>query len=363
MNVPHDWSIEGPFDEKNPTGGAGRFFRPESAGIANISRFRRIFAQRRVFIDFDGVMANSDVWINGVHLGKRPYGYVSFRYELTGHLQFGAKADNVIAVRADNSAEPASRWYAGAGIYRHVRLLATDPVHIDHWATFVSTPKVSAESATVKVQSAVVNQSEAARTVAVQFMIVDPQGKAIGSRQDESRRRSSRERPPPSTQTLEVNSPELWSLGHPALYRIVTSVIEGEHALDLDSTRFGIRDAHFEAATGFWLNGKNFKIKGACLHHEAGGLGTAVPDRAWERRIAALKELGVNAIRTAHNPPSPDFLDICDRMGVLVMDEMFDCLGRRQESLRLPSLLPRMVEDRHARHGEARPQSSQRHPL
>ena len=166
LTVPHDWSIEGPFDSKNPTGGAGAFL-PSGVGW-----YRKHFtlssadARRCVFLEFDGVMANSDVWINGFHLGKRPYGYVSFRYELTGHLHFGAGSSNVVAVRADTSAQPASRWYSGAGIYRHVRLVVTDRVHLDQWATFVSTPKVGAGEATVRVETTVVNQSDAPRTVA-----------------------------------------------------------------------------------------------------------------------------------------------------------------------------------------------------
>ncbi len=324
VNVPHDWSIEGPFEESNPTGGAGAFLP------AGIGWYRKHFtapadfATRRVFVEFDGVMANSDVWINGLHLGKRPYGYVSFRYELTGHLNFGPKSDNVLAVRADNSAEPASRWYSGAGIYRPVRLLVMDPVHIDQWATFVSTPKVAAELASVHVESAVVNQSAGVRTVALQFMIVDPRGGGIGGAKTraitiEPGKRAAFEH------TLDVKSPKLWGVGNPALYKMITTVVEGDKTLDIDSTTFGIRDAYFDAATGFKLNGQNLKLKGVCLHHEAGGLGAAVPDGAWVRRLLALRELGVNSIRTAHNPPSPDFLDICDRMGVLVMEEMFDC--------------------------------------
>jgi len=179
LNVPHDWSIEGPFDEKNPTGGAGGFLP------AGIGWYRKHFtlsadyAKRRVFVEFDGVMANSEVWINGFRLGKRPYGYVSFRYELTGHVTFGAQNANVLAVRADNSGQPASRWYAGAGIYRHVRLLVTDPVHLDKWATFVSTPQVAAGEATVRVQTSVVNQSDAARTVTLEVAILGPDGKTV----------------------------------------------------------------------------------------------------------------------------------------------------------------------------------------
>src|SRR5438132_13342110 len=179
LDVPHDWSIEGPFDEKNPTGGAGGFLP------AGIGWYRKRFtlpadyARRRVFIDFDGVMANSDVWINGFHLGKRPYGYVSFRYELTEHLNFGDKKANVIAVRAGNSGQPASRWYTGAGIYRHVRLVVTNPVHIDHWGTFVSTPKVTNDSANVRVQSTIVNQSNLPRSISLQFSVLGPDGRTV----------------------------------------------------------------------------------------------------------------------------------------------------------------------------------------
>jgi beta-galactosidase len=179
LNVPHDWSIEGPFDQKNPAGGAGGFLP------AGIGWYRKHFtlpadyAKRRVFVEFDGVMANSEVWINGFRLGKRPYGYVSFRYELTGHVTFGARNPNVLAVRADNSGQPASRWYAGAGIYRHVRLLVTDPVHLGQWATFVTTPQVAAGAATVRVQTTVVNQSDAARTVTVEVAILGPDGKTV----------------------------------------------------------------------------------------------------------------------------------------------------------------------------------------
>src|SRR5216683_1410779 len=178
VNVPHDWSIEGPFDKNSPTGAAGGFLP------AGIGWYRKQFTlragdqRRRVFVDFDGVMANSDVWINGFHLGKRPYGYVSFQYELTGHLKFGNE-QNVLAVRADNSAQPASRWYAGAGIYRHVRLIVMNPIHIQHWGTFVTTPPVAADKAAVHVRSEVVNQSNAARSVSLKIIVLDSQGRSV----------------------------------------------------------------------------------------------------------------------------------------------------------------------------------------
>lgn len=322
LDVPHDWSIEGPFDQTNPTGGAGGFLP------AGVGWYRKQFilseadVRRRVFIDFDGVMANSDVWINGYHLGRRPFGYVSFRYELTDHLNFG-KIPNVIAVRVDNSGQPASRWYAGAGIYRHVRMTFTHPVHIDQWGTFVTTPEFSADKATVSVQCTVINQSETAREVLLQITVLGPDGRRLQSVTTKplSVARSSST---VFTQNLVVRNPQRWDLDHPAIHQVAVKVIGAGATLDEETVPFGIREFHFDAATGFWLNGRNSKIKGVCLHHDGGAFGAAVPLRVWERRLEILKRLGVNAIRTAHNPPAPEFLDLCDRMGFLVMDEMFD---------------------------------------
>lgn len=323
LNVPHDWSIEGPFDEKNSTGGAGAFV------FAGVGWYRKHFtvpadfARRRVFVEFDGVMANSDAWINGFHLGNRPNGYVSFRYEMTGHLNFGG-TDNVLAVRADSSRQPASRWGAGAGIYRHVRLVVTAPVHIEHWGTFITTSQVGNDRATVHVHSTVANQSDAPREVVLQITVLGPDGGSI------STAATKPQTIPAGTsvnyhQDILVKDPQRWDLGYPVLYRALTKVTVGKTIIDDDLTPFGIREFHFDAATGFWLNGRNFKLKRVCLHHDASAFGAAVPLRAWERRLESLKQIGVNAIRTAHNPPAPEFLDLCDRMGVLVMDEMFDC--------------------------------------
>jgi beta-galactosidase len=324
LEVPHDWSIEGPFDEKNPTGGAGAFLPGGVGWYRKHFDLSSAYARRRVFIEFDGVMANSDAWINGFHLGKRPYGYVSFRYELTGHLNFG-KGSNVMAVRADNSGQPASRWYSGAGVYRHVRMIVTDPVHIDHWSTFVTTPLVSGAKATVLVQSKVVNQSEAAREVALEITLLGPNGRVVQLVTTKPQTVAAMG----STDFQEnilLTKPQRWDLDHPVMYKALVKVLApGRRTLDEESTPFGIREFSFVADTGFWLNGRNFKIKGVCLHHDGSAFGAAVPLRVWERRLKTLKELGVNAIRTAHNPPAPEFLDLCDRMGFLVMDEMFDC--------------------------------------
>ena len=322
VNVPHDWSIEGPFDQGAPAGGAGAYL-PTGVGW-----YRRHFTlpdygpQAREYIEFDGVMANSDVWINGYHLGQRPYGYVSFRYELTGHLEMGGKP-NVLAVRADNSKQPASRFYAGAGIYRHVRLVVMAPVHLDQWGVFVTTPSVNATAATVSVASTLVNQAAFSAPVVVRTTLMAPDGRVVAH--TETTQTISPGDSPTVRQQLTVPTPELWDLDTPRLYRAWVQVLAGGSPIDDQIVSFGIREFHFDPDTGFWLNGKNFKVKGVCLHAEGGAVGAAVPLAVWERRLTGLKEIGVNAIRTAHNPPAPEFLDLCDRMGFLVMDEMFDC--------------------------------------
>ena len=323
LDVPHDWSIEGSFAETNSTRGSGGFL-PSGVGW-----YRKHFSlpnelsQDFVFIEFDGIMSNSDVWLNGFHLGKRPYGYVSFQYELTGHLQFGPGKTNILAVRADNSRQPASRWYAGAGIYRHVRLTATAPVHFEHWGIFVTTPKITAGQAWIDIAATVTNESDVVQQISAQFTMLDPHGRKVNGIALPPESLAARQATVLHTNAVLPN-PQLWDLEQPALYRLNSEVYAGS-LVDEDSTSFGIRDARFEPATGFWLNGKNLKLKGVCLHHDAGALGSAVPLRAWERRLELLKQIGCNAIRTAHNPPAPEFLDLCDRLGFLIMDEMFDC--------------------------------------
>lgn len=325
LDVPHDWSIEGPFDQKNATGGAGAFL---PGGVGWYRKYLSIEdgnPANRIFIEFDGVMANSDVWINGFHLGKRPYGYASFCYELTGHVSAGKGTNNLLAVRVDNSAQPASRWYTGAGIYRHVRLIITDSVHVDHWGTFVTTPRISANQATVHVRSTIVNQSAAAREISLRIELRDAANRLAQTANTKAVTIAAGTSAN-IDQDLVVAKPVLWDLEHPILYQAVVKVIGAKmKVVDTDLVNFGIREAHFDADSGFWLNGRNFKIKGVCLHHDAGAFGAAVPLGAWERRLKILKSLGVNAIRTAHNAPAPEFLELCDRLGFLVMDEVFDC--------------------------------------
>jgi beta-galactosidase len=321
LEVPHDWSIEGPFDAHAPAGGAGAFL-PDGVGWYRKHFTLPTASGKHVFVTFDGVMANSDVWINGFHLGHRPYGYVTFRYELTGHLNSG---ENVLAVRVDDADEPASRWYSGAGIYRHVHLLITDPVHFGENGTFVTTPHLTpgAAHATVHIQNTVVNQSESPREMSVHVAITDPSDQTVAVADSPVQTVA-----PGATISVDQELtvvPQWWDLEHPVLYHTQCEVRSGDKTLDNSSTPFGIRDAAFSATTGFSLNGQTLKLKGVCLHGDFGGLGVAVPLAAWEHRLSALKALGVNAIRTSHNPPAPEFLDLCDRMGFLVMDELFDC--------------------------------------
>ncbi len=323
LDVPHDWSIEGPFAETNKTGGAGGFL-PYGIGW-----YRKSFvlpstdSARCASIEFDGVMANSDVWINGHRLGNRPFGYVSFAYDLTSYLRFDGTT-NVLVVRADNSRQPASRWYSGAGIYRHVRLVLTDSVHLERWETFVTTPKVAKEQATVRVRSVVTNESNTDREIAIQIALIGPKQKTVATGQTAVRQISAHASAE-FTGEVVVPKPERWDLDRPVTYRAGVLVCENNKVVDDETVDFGIREFEFKSDTGFWLNGKNFKIKGVCLHHDGSAFGAAVPVGVWKRRLDALRQLGVNAIRTAHNPPAPEFLDLCDREGFLVMDEFFDC--------------------------------------
>ncbi len=310
LDVPHDWSIEGPFDANNKTGGAGGFL---PSGVAWYRKHFTVPAAdkgKRVLIEFDGVMGISDVWVNGKHYGQRVSGYISFEYDMTNDLVFGK--DNVIVVKTDTSQQPASRWYTGAGIYRHVRLVTTDGEHIE--TLFVTTAKISQKEAVVDASAIVVNQSRRIDSLAMEWAIFDPEGRRVAKAVSGGL---------PYVK-IAVPFPQIWDLNTPRLYKIVVSVKANGIAVDSVTVSFGIRSFEFVPATGFWLNGRNIKIKGACLHHDGSAFGAAVPTAVWERRLKELKKLGVNAIRTAHNPPAPEFLDLTDRMGFLVMDEMFD---------------------------------------
>jgi beta-galactosidase len=322
LNVPHDWSIEGTYDKTNLTARGGGYLPSGIGWYRKTFNLDESFAKKKVTIEFDGVMANSEVWINGFYLGKRPYGYISFNYDLSKHLNFGKGKTNVIAVKADNTVQPASRYYTGAGIYRHVRLVATDAVHIADWGVYISTPDANAQKATVRVKTAVLNESGQSAQITVETSVLDPAGKIVKTAQ--AKQTVAAGKNIAIDQDIVVPNPKLWNLESPDLYQTLSKVIVNGKVIDDQLNTFGIRAFKFDAATGFWLNGKNFKLKGACLHHDGGAVGAAVPLSVWKFRLERLKEVGVNAIRTAHNPVAPEFLDLCDQMGFLVMDETFD---------------------------------------
>jgi len=322
LNVPHDWSIEGTYDKANLTARGGGYLPSGIGWYRKNFNLDESFAKKKITIEFDGVMANSEVWINGFYLGKRPYGYISFSYDLSKHLNFGKGKINVIAVKADNTVQPASRYYTGAGIYRHVRLVATDAVHIANWGVYIATPDATAEQAMIKVNTNILNESGQNAQVVVETSVLDPAGKIVKTAQ--SKQSIAAGKNIGINQEIVVNNPKLWNVETPDLYQTLTKISLNGKVVDDELNTFGIRAFKFDAATGFWLNGKNFKLKGACLHHDGGAVGAAVPLSVWKFRLSRLKEVGVNAIRTAHNPVAPEFLDLCDQMGFLVMDETFD---------------------------------------
>ncbi len=323
LHLPHDWSIEGKFDKNNPAGIGG------GALPGGIGWYRKTFQVpasskgKLVFIEFDGVYRNSEVWINGHYLGKRPNGYIAFSYELTPYLKVGA--ENVIAVKADNSKQPNSRWYSGSGIYRDVKLLTVNPIHVQQWGTFVTTPEVSAQEAKVAVEVSISSKDQSAVPI-VKNTILDAGNKVIVSAAQKLLLKSGNK----IKQELIVPKPNLWSDQNPYLYTVKTEIYQKGKLIDTYKTPLGIRTFEFNAYKGFFLNGKPVKIKGVCMHHDFGALGAAFNYRAAERQLELLKEMGVNGLRTAHNPPAKALLELCDKMGFIVMDEAFDMWKKKK---------------------------------
>ena len=321
LNLPHDWSIEGEFSDKHPSGTGG------GALPGGLGWYRKTFTVplsskgKLLFIEFDGVYRNGEVWINGHYLGKRPYGYSSFQYELTQHLIYGG-GPNVIAVKVDNSQQPNSRWYSGSGIYRNVWLTTVDPVHVAHWGTYWTTPEVNTREATVVFKTKIDNRSDSDATVNLTTTILDVNGRDVVRVTDNGV--AGKGKQAEVSQTLKVPSPNLWSDERPYLYKVVSQLEQGGKIVDRYETPLGIRTFRFDMNKGFFLNGKPLKIRGVCNHHDLGSLGAAVNTRAIERQLEMLKEMGVNGIRTSHNPPAPELLELTDKMGFIVMDEAFD---------------------------------------
>ena len=299
LDLPHDWAIEGDFYAGNPSGAGG------GALPGGIGWYRKTFTvngeevkSEKFFLEFDGVYMNSTVYVNGHKVGFRPYGYSSFEYDITSYLHQGK---NVVAVRVDNSDQPNSRWYSGCGIYRHVWLTKTHPVHVKHWGIHVQT---DAKTGQVKVSADVEGNGYKLR-----HQVFDAQGREVG---------------------LKVRHPHLWSVDDPYVYKVRTQVLVGGKVVDEVETTTGFRDFRFDAQTGFWLNGKNMKLNGVCEHHDFGCLGAALNEDALHRKLTKLKAMGVNSIRSSHNPPAPELLNMCDTMGLIVMDESFDMWRRKK---------------------------------
>jgi len=319
VRLPHDWAIEGPFDPKlNPHTGALPIF--------GTGWYRKTFTVsddlkgRYLTIEFDGAMSNAHVWLNGEELGQRPYGYISFAFDLTPHLRFGGQK-NVLAVRLTPE-DHSSRWYPGAGIYRNVWLMVTAPLHVDHWGTYITTPEVTNANANVVIKTEIRNRLNQAADVKFRTSILD----AVGQRVTQAE--STNSVPGASAQTfttsLSIPSPHRWDVDDPYLYTAVSEVIDHDRVVDRYTTPFGVRTIQFDKHRGFLLNGRYMKLHGVCLHHDLGALGAAVNRRATERQLQIMKAGGVNAIRTSHNPPSPELLEYADRIGLVVMDEAFD---------------------------------------
>jgi beta-galactosidase len=313
LNLPHDWSVEGKFDKNAPAGTGG------GALPGGLGWYRKTFTipatqkGKAIFIEFDGVYRNGEVFINGHSLGIRPYGYSSFQYDLTPYLNYG-NDKNVIAVKVDNSRQPNSRWYSGSGIYRNVWLTTLNKSHINNWGTYVTTPQVNTNEATVNIQTNVVTAGDS--PAVLETTIYDAAGNTVASASSPATSEVS--------QSLRLSQPKLWSIERPYLYKAVSRLKSGSSVLDTYTTTLGVRSFNFDREKGFSLNGKRVKLLGVCDHHDLGALGAAINTRAIERQLQILKGMGCNSIRTSHNPPAPELLDLCDKMGFVVMDEAFD---------------------------------------
>jgi len=322
LNLPHDWSIEFPFDSASPSGVSGGALRGGLAWYRKTFTLPESDKGKIISIAFDGVYRNSEVWINGHSLGMRPSGYISFQYNLTPYLNYGNK-ENVIAVKVDNLKQPNSRWYSGSGIYRNVWLVKTNKIHVAHWGTYVTTPVVNEATTTVNIITNVENENNSSEPIVLNTKITDANGKQI-TFSSEKLNTGSDKNIIPVNQTFKIAKPILWSVDAPYLYKAVSQIIANGKVADEYITVFGIRYFNFNIDKGFSLNGKPLKILGVCDHHDLGALGTAINKRALQRQLQMLKAMGCNGIRTSHNPPAPELLDLADKLGFVVMDEAFD---------------------------------------
>jgi beta-galactosidase len=317
VDLPHDWSIEGPFSNEWASatgylpGGIGWYKKSFTANSSWLGK--------QVYIYFDGVYKSSEVWINGHHLGKRPNGFIPFKYELSHYLNLNGK--NTIAVKVDHSEFADSRWYTGSGIYRNVYLIVKDQVHIDPWDVAFSTPEVSPNEATVKVKIDITNNTTGNANVTVKVNLFNDKAKAVVSVQKQLRTKVGQQE---VEFEQKITAPQLWDTENPHLYKLSVSLSRNGKQVDEVSQVVGIRSIRFDKDKGFFLNDKSTKLKGVCIHDDAGALGVAVPQEVWVRRLGILKDAGVNSLRLSHNPHADYLYDLCDKMGFLVMDEAFD---------------------------------------
>ncbi|MCH7408122.1 DUF4982 domain-containing protein [Belliella sp. DSM 111904] len=327
LELPHDWSIEGSFSEQHPTTPEGGALPAGKGWYRKAFTVPKTYEQKEVWIEFDGVYSNSEVWINGHYLGKRPNGYIGFKYDLSPYLTYG-DSTNLIAVKVDNEDQPNSRWYTGSGIYRNVRMVAANKLHVDHWGTFVTTPEINDQHAKVSLAVQLKNASVAEEEYTLVSIILNSEEKEVARQESSGQVKAGQVEQ--VEHSLEVENAKLWRVEDPYLYTVISEVYQNGKKKDVYSTPLGIRYFEFDPEKGFSLNGVQKKILGVCLHHDLGALGAAVNKRAIQRQLEILKEMGVNAIRTAHNPPASELLELCDEMGFIVQDEAFDVWKKRK---------------------------------
>ena len=347
LDVPHDWSIELPFDSTSPTGTGGGALRGGTGWYTKEFSVSNSDIKKDIFIYFEGVYCRSSVWLNGHLLGYRPSGYISFQYLLNPFLLYNKK--NIIVVKVNNQEQPNSRWYSGSGIYRNVWLQKMNKTAVANWGTVITTPEITKAVAKIKISSTIKGFLTGTHLI---YTVYDRTGIVVAKNISglivnsvDTKRRAdltfnqtpeilnANAEKPFLTDSLVIKDPHLWSIENPYLYKEVTQVFDGKQLLDQYETSFGIRDFKFDIDNGFILNGKSVKIRGVCNHHDLGCLGTAFNTRAAERQLEILKSMGCNAIRTSHNPPAPELLDLCDKMGFIVMDEAFDMWEKGKNKL------------------------------
>lgn len=321
LDLPHDWSIEGKRAPQNPSGASNGYFPMGVGWYYQVIDAPEAWRGKKIMVEFEGVYMNAEVRLNEHYLGRHPYGYTTFVHDLTPYLKYGET--NHLSVFVDNSGQLNSRWYSGSGIYRPVWLIVAEPVHIAHWGVSVITPEVTSQHATVRARTQVENETGSAQEVILRSRIFSPEGSPVLEQETPQTLQPGQSFE--FEQSFEISMPQLWSTDSPALYRLESQALTGGSVMDTSETVFGIRSIVLSADKGFLLNWQPVLMKGGCVHHDNGVLGSASYPRSEERKIELLKASGFNAVRCAHNPPAPAFLDACDRLGMLVIDETFDC--------------------------------------